>query len=77
MKNYLELLYRVWTLPENRNKLWDCRKNKLPPVFMAKTANKGAQAIMDFIKAIGHENNNCHANLNSDETLFRLMTNFR
>ena len=52
VKSYLQLLYRVWKLDENVEKL-----NRLPklygpkasPIFMAKTGNKGIKKIIEFI----------------------------
>lgn len=52
IKNYLLRMYRVWSQEDNKKKLWDIRKKRLNPVFMAKTANKGIKHVMDFIEGL-------------------------
>jgi len=47
VKSYLQLLYRVWKLEENEEKMKNLDSNQ--PVFMAKTGNKGIKKIMEFV----------------------------
>lgn len=51
IKSYLLKMYRIWSQPENKEKLLQIRREKLIPIFMAKTANKGIKEVMDFVKA--------------------------
>ena len=54
VKNYLQLVHRIWKLDDNKRKLDHLALKRLrgqQTVFMAKTANKGIKKIMAFVEA--------------------------